>query len=185
MIKNKQVVLLTWPSTSGKTTIQNILLDRWWERPNNFTTRDKRSERELDEYIFLKKDRFQFLKDKDTFLETVNYWDNFYGVSRTLPNSELITIIVDPIWRDQIMQKFANWELTDVENILCVFIDIWEDEQYRRLNWRRESIMEINKRKRDLAWFSPTRESLVINWELGTKILVKQIEEWIKSLKKT
>ena len=40
----RRIVIITWVSCSGKTTLQNELLARWWNRPINFTTRKPRTE---------------------------------------------------------------------------------------------------------------------------------------------
>jgi guanylate kinase len=60
-------------SASGKTTLQEELLKRDWNRPYNFTTRKPRSEEELDEYVFITKEQFFEKMEKGDFLENTNY----------------------------------------------------------------------------------------------------------------
>ena len=125
----KTLVILTWPSWSGKTTLQQELLNRWWSRPLNFTTRKPRTKErienlsssppwedflseELDEYIFLTE--WQYMKKLINwdFLEHTNWYGNWYWMSKFLPEWDVIAIL-DPVGRAQVMEKAARiwWKI--------------------------------------------------------------------------
>ena len=182
---NRRIVIITWVSASWKTTLQDELLKRWWQRPLNFTTRKPRdvnafidldndwdfNSKELDEYIFLSKENF-FKKMKNwDFLENTNYWWNFYWASTFLPKWN-VCIILDPVWRSQVLEYFTRrW--IDVETF---FIEISQELQEERLIKRLDTEKEILRRKRDFNWFSPTNKCIRLNWRMDTKILANIIE---------
>lgn len=57
----------------------------------NFTTREPRNEKELDDYVFLSKEQFLYKMEKGDFAEYTFYNGNWYGVSKFIsPKSVLI-----------------------------------------------------------------------------------------------
>lgn len=169
-----ELLLITWVSASWKTTLQEELLRRWWSRPYNFTTREPRSDAELDEYVFLSKEQFLFKLKKWDFLEFTTYWWNFYWVSRALLWNK-ISIIVDPIWRGQIIEKVYREKLP--YKIKTVFLEIDKKTQRERLNKRWDIEEEIKKRALDFNFFYPTPNCLILDWNLNTNELIEQL--WI------
>lgn len=179
-----RIVLLTWVSASGKTTLQEELLRRWFNRPVNFTTRPARTEEvdlqlnsdnynwvdftapELSEYVFLTRDQFlKKLKNWD-FLEWTNFNTYFYWASRFLPEWDNC-IVVDPIWRSQIIQycKQRNIEYQ------TYYLEIDEQTQLSRLTSRWETEKSVLARQRDFSWFSPTRKCTILDWTKPVNIL--------------
>lgn len=186
-----RLVIITWASASGKTTLQNELLNRWWVRPINFTTRDPRTPEaeselnsdnatgedftaeELDEYIFLTDEQFHLKLKKWDFLEHTNYNWNWYGVSKVLPSGS-VCIVLDPVWRSQVLEKIAR-ERLDYE-VTTVFLDISKELQTERLAKRWDSKEEIAKRLEDFKWFHPTRNCLVLDWGIESSKLADIID---------
>ncbi len=167
MIKRwRRLILITGVWGSWKTTLQNELISKYgWQRPVNFTTRNPRSwdihstdedgdynGKERDEYVFLNREQFISKFKNWDFLEMTNPADwIYYWVSRFLPD-ENVAIVVDPVWRSQIMQYFINrWF-----SIEAYFIECSAKLQEERLIWRWDSEKSIISKKRDLEWFSPT-----------------------------
>ena len=182
---NWRIVIITWVSCSWKTTLQNELLNRWWSRPLNFTTRKPRdvnalhytdedwdfSSKELDEYIFLSESNFfKKLKNWD-FLENTNYMWNRYWVSRYLPKWN-ICIVLDPVWRNQVMEHFSRLWI-EYETYYLV---ISKELQEKRLLKRWDTEKEILRRKRDFNWFSATNKCKILRWDLSWEELADIIE---------
>jgi len=185
-----RIILLTGVSTSWKTTLQNELLNRGWSRPLNYTTRKPRDENaltfvdedwdftssELDEYIFIsEKNFFKKLRNGD-FLESTNYMGNRYwviGGGRTkLPEWD-VCIILDPIWRSQVLEYFIRmW--VEVETY---YLEISQDTQLKRLADRGDTEKQVLRRKRDFKWFSPTNKCMRLNWEWSVEKLADIIEK--------
>ena len=167
----RRVVIITWVSWSWKTTLQNELLNKGWKRPINFTTRKPRSEKELDEYIFLDENQFlKKLKNWD-FLEFTQYNWNFYWVSAYLPEWD-IAIVLDPVWRSMVSEYFSRkW----IEYELY-YLDINSDIQRERLEKRWDSVEDIKKRANDLKWFSPTNHCTILDWRTSPTILANLID---------
>ena len=188
----KKLVIITGVSWSWKTTLQNELINRGWVRPINFTTRSPRNEKtkeelrqnkadwesdekiggvaftsdELDEYVFLTKKQFLKKLANGDFMESTNWYGNFYWVSKYLPKNEKVCVILDPVGRQQVMAKAAM----DWWRIISFYIYIDEDEQYRRLSEeRRSSIEDINERLKDNLHFFPTPNCILLNGETSIK----------------
>ena len=173
----KKLLLITWVSASGKTTLQEELLKRDWNRPYNFTTRKPRSEEELDEYVFITKEQFFEKMEKGDFLENTNYWWNYYAVSKYLPEGNVV-IIVDPVWRAQIMEKVAR-ELEGEYELFTAYINISVDEQVERLEKRGSVAMEISNRLKDFLWMHPTDNCKQLDGTKSPEDLADELEEFI------
>ena len=187
-----RIILLTWVSASGKTTLQDELLNRGWSRPINYTTRKPRDEnalssvdedwdftsKELEEYIFIsEKNFFKKLRNGD-FLESTNYMGEHYwviGGGRTkLPEWD-VCIILDPVGRSQVLEYFTNlW----IEGVETYYLEINQEEQLKRLAERGDTEKAILRRKRDFKWFSPTNKCTRLNWTKSTEELVSFIENY-------
>ena len=155
------ILLITWVSTSWKTTLKEELVSRGWKSAINFTTREPRSDKEKDDYVFISKELFKNKADSWHFLEqTETYWTN-YAVSKYLPEWNVV-IVVDPVGREQIMEKLSREWVA----FATVYLDITRAEQAKRLEVRWASINDINSREKDFQWFSETRFCIKID---GTK----------------
>jgi guanylate kinase len=66
------MLIITGVSASGKTVLQEDMLQRGFNKPINFTTREPRYEDEVDDYVFLDEDRFIYLLRKDIFIDHTN-----------------------------------------------------------------------------------------------------------------
>jgi guanylate kinase len=173
MIIDKNIVLLTWVSCSWKTTLQKELLSRGWNRPINFTTRLPRNDWELDEYVFLTREQFDFKFNKWDFLEFTNFNWNKYGVSNTLKQNTKYIIILDAIGRSQVMEQLARKWLQPK----TFYLEISEEEQLKRLNDRGSPKEEIENRMKDRLWFHPTPNCVILNWSWSIKTLADIIEQ--------
>lgn len=176
---NKNIVILTWVSASWKTTLQEELQKRGWKHPINFTTRKPRNDAELDNYVFITKEQFTKKLVKWDFLEYTIFNDNFYWVSNTLTQNNKYIIILDPIWRAQVMEKLARkWQKP-------ITFYLWIDEsiQYDRLNKRWTTIEEINERMKDNLWFHPTPDCIHLDWNWSIKTLADIIEQNVNNTK--
>lgn len=180
-MKNK-LLIITWASASGKTTLQDELLKRGWKRPLNFTTRQMRSEKELDEYVFLEKERYMYLLEYWAFLEFTNGYWNWYAISANLPDGD-VCIVLDPTWREQVLQKMARMEHN--YDIKCLYLDIDKDLQTERLKNRWDTPENIKIRWDDFKFFSPNWKSFILEWAEPTVLLANEIENKWEILKKT
>jgi len=162
-----KIIILTWKSWSWKTTIQNALIkEGGWNKPINFTTRKKRNDEELDEYVFCTKKQFVKKLLNWDFIEHTIYWWQMYWLTKSWFWQKNI-IITDPIWRAQLMKEFWTASL--------IFLEISEEEQFKRLKKRGSSNEEIEKRMLDWKWFEPTRKSIIINGNTNIKTIVSII----------
>ena len=185
---SKRIVIITWVSASWKTTLQNELLNRWWARPINFSTRNARTNNaysidedwdynsdELSEYVFLDKKTFAKKLINWDFIESTQYWGNLYWVSghSFLEWYGNLCVILDPVWRAQVMEAL-NRIWIEYETYY-IYID--EETQIERLRKRWDSSEEISKRKRDFNWFHPTNKCVRLNGKLDAKTLADIIEK--------
>jgi len=170
-MKRNKMLIITGVSASGKTVLQEDMLQRGFNKPINFTTREPRYEDEVDDYVFLDEDRFIYLLRKDIFIDHTNWYWNWYGISRTMPKWD-ICMVLDPIWREQI----AKWISRDDYDVKFVYLDIDEKLQTKRLNTRWDSKDQRALRKKDFEWFSPSASSVVLDGAIDTNILADKIK---------
>jgi len=166
-----KLLLITWVSASGKTTLQNELLERGWKRPINFTTRKPRSEREKDEYVFIDVKTFMKKFANGDFLEHTCFDGNYYWVSRYLPQGN-VCIVLDPIGRAQVMEKMARAWL----EVTTLYINIPTEVQRQRLEERGCSVNELRARQKDYAWFDKTKFCMDADWEEDVQLAADKIE---------
>lgn len=184
-----EIVLITWVSGSGKSTLQEEFLKRGWKRPINFTTRKPRSDEELDEYVFISKDNFMNKLKNWDFLEHVEYNGNFYWISNCFLRDSFkiwykeyeaaklwdkIVIVVEPIWRAQIIQQLSNLNV----KYKSYFLDISQDTQYKRLIKRWDWVEAAKIRANDFKYFTPTSKCIILSGEMSVKTLANIIEWW-------
>lgn len=167
------LVIITWVSGSWKTTIQEEMLQRWWKRPLNFTTRKPRNDWELDEYVFLDRDKYFIKMWNWDFLEHTNYNWNWYAISKYLPKWN-VCIVLDPVGREQVLEKISREGLD--YNVTCVYLDINRKTQDQRLTSRWDSKEQKAERKKDFNWFSPNSTWYVLDGTNEVKELVDYIE---------
>lgn len=185
---SRRIVILTGVSASWKTTLQNELLNRWWVRPINFSTRRTRTNNaysidedwdynsdELSEYVFIDKNTFSKKLMNWDFIESTQYWWNFYWVNKHsfLEWDRNLVVILDPAWRAQVMEVLTR--LWIEYETYYIFIDL--ETQVERLRRRWDSSEEISKRKRDFDWFYPTNKCIRINGKLDANVLADIIEK--------
>ena len=177
----KKMLIITWVSWSWKTTLQSELIKRGWKTPLNFTTRAPRSDKELDEYVFINRDRFLYLLELGAFIDFTNWYWNWYWISSNLPDDN-ISLILDPAWREQVLQNMARIEHN--YDIKCVYLDIDCFTQIDRLIKRWDYLEDVAIRGNDFKFFSPSIKSSILDWTDTTDNLVNKIEKW-ETLKKT
>ena len=179
-----KVVLITWVSASGKTSLQDELLKRGWKRPLNFSTRKPRTtieidedwdyiSKEMEEYIFLNRNNFSKKFANGDFLEAVRYWDNLYGISNHFPDWDL-AIIVEPSGRAQALQYLLQRGF----DVRSYYIEITPELQELRLRSRGDNEEEIYRRKNDYLYFYPTPKCVRLNGAKDTNELA-DIIEWV------
>lgn len=169
-----RIIILTWPSGSWKTTLQEKMLETGkWKRPLNCTTRQPRSDKELDEYVFLSKEQFLLDLERWYFLEHTNYNWNYYWVLNFVPKEELnYIIILDPVWRSMASEYFVR---NNIE-FETFYLEITPEEQEQRLIKRGDSEEERIRRSNDFKWFSPTPQCKILSWNNSIECLIRLIE---------
>lgn len=87
---------------------------------------------------------------------------------------ENMCVVLDPIWRATVLEWInrndVNWD------VKTVYIDCSEELQEERLEKRWDVIWEIKKRKKDLKWFHPTPNCLIISANTSTSTFADIIE---------
>lgn len=139
--KNK-IIILSGTSGSGKTTIENLILNEFKNvmACKTYTTREPRPNETA--YNFVSKDDFQKLIDSGKLLEYTNYCGNFYGTSlefleSSIKNSNVI-LILDFHGKEALEEKFGS------EKIISIFID--SENNLKRLKNRGEANETISFR---------------------------------------
>jgi guanylate kinase len=122
-------IAIIGPSGVGKTSIINQYMEKYggFSVAKNFTTRQKRSQ-EDNEFIFVSKEEFNNLINKDFFFEYEHIFDNYYGTpmnnlskSNTFFNldingaiklknniNDLVVIFIITPTRDELVTRLQN-----------------------------------------------------------------------------
>ena len=100
--KNK-IIIISSPSGAGKTTLCKLLLKKMRNinLSISYTSRNKRlNEINGKDYIFVTKEKFNLLKNKDFFIETAMNFGNYYGSPyKNLNVSKQNQILFDIDWK--------------------------------------------------------------------------------------
>jgi guanylate kinase len=149
MGNNTVVALITGPSASGKTVLQDTLISMGWTRPINFTTRKPRRDSELDEYVFIDRWTFAEKAQRGHFAEWTNYNKQLYAMTRYLDWSKDNAIVVDPIGKG----AFEAFLTKANRKFFRVWVECPEFIREARLAQRRANVLETNERMKDSEWF--------------------------------
>lgn len=163
-MKTERIVILTWVSASGKSTLQEELVSRWYKVPISYTTRPPRQEitidsewdyssDEMNEYVFLDEDLFISKFKSWHFIEHSKYLWNFYALSKYMPWWNVV-LVLDPTGRDQVLKELS----TEPIQIDTYFLEISKEEQLERLKIRWDTEKSIIQRVNDHKFMFPTNK---------------------------
>lgn len=172
-------LLITGPSASGKSTLQEELISNFgWTKPINFTTRKKRAERELDEYVFLTEDQFAAKARRGHFAEFMEYGGNLYGMTKHIDLSSNNAIIVDPVGKASFEKFFRLNRIPFVSLFISVPVEVMK----RRLFERRVNVTEERARMDDLLWFHDVnyKYDMTVDGTVPASESAQIIDEFIK-----
>lgn len=134
------MLILTGPSASGKTEIVKILIEKYnLKKLVTYTTRKPRPN-EVDgvDYNFISEEEFLKLKEKNEFLETTNYNNNYYGSRISDVNYDKV-VILDPSGVNVFKEILK-------ERIVIIFLNTPEELRIERMRQRGDDEMIIEKR---------------------------------------
>ncbi len=177
-MQETKVILLTWPSGSGKSSIVERLKQEYnIIQPIQFTTRQPRNDKELDTYCFLSKEQFLIKLENGDFSEFTYYNWHWYWISAHFKSGTNI-VIVEPVGFAS-LKKYLR-----LNNIpfFSIFLDIDKNTMIQRLGMgRRESVNVIEERMKDLLYFSPDG----YNYTVDAKGSFEEVYRHITQIMKT
>lgn len=99
----KVITCIVGPRAVGKTTLANYMSETYkFKRITTTTDRPKRDSDKDSDYFFVDKATFAMLRDEgNAFIETNNYFNNNYGLSKAsvelaLSENDFCSIVMDP-----------------------------------------------------------------------------------------
>lgn len=116
------ILTLTGPSCAGKSTLENLLVERGFAKAISTTTRPMREgEVNGDNYYFVPVGTFEVMQTCGQFVESVAFGGNYYGLSvneveRLLELGKPIVVVCEPVGQKQVAE-FCNhkgWKLYSV-----------------------------------------------------------------------
>lgn len=134
------MIILIGPSASGKTEVAKYLMSHFGiKKVITHTTRPMRvNEVNGRDYHFVSKDKFEYLKKQDYFVETTFYNGNYYGTSKKEVADDKC-LIVDPSG----LKAFLN--LND-SRIVTFGLKASEETRINRMKERKDHTELITKR---------------------------------------
>lgn len=187
MNDDKIVIVVSGPSGAGKTTLINMVLDRYENQvgcSTSYTTRSMRhGEVNGKDYFFVSVDDFQKKIQNNEFIEYVKCFGNFYGthkgaVTNVLKKKRIC--ILDLEW-DGAFSVLDGDALSNIISIGILILPPSSRVQKKRINTRgSENEQSLNKRLNDTFKHSHVAkyENVIINDNLDTAFL--EIEGIIK-----
>lgn len=192
------IVILSWPSWSGKTTLDQYMkkLMSWWGF-QQYSTRPIRPTEELEwsDYTYVSKEEMIWLLDDNKLIEFIRYHGNweYYGIglpkhyevdgsSRDMTVDEIIyenicghhrIVVATPVGKAILEEWFK------LHNIACisVFLDVEKKTIIERLNKRWDNDWDIKKRLKDLSLFDKRWYDHVWIGEIGTHLLAQMLKK--------
>jgi len=147
------LLLLTGPSGSGKTSLANKLKNFGFVESISHTTREKRKgekdqfESNSPTYFYVTKEEFLKLKKENSFIESVEFNNNMYGVSKEeILKHDFNVLIVENEGLKQILKFTQNKK--DI-NVKTIFLNVTKEEQLKRMRERGDSEQSIKSRLSD------------------------------------
>lgn len=167
------VALITGPSASGKSTLQKDLINMGWGKPANFTTREPRSNEELDEYVFIDAATFAQKAAMGDFSEITQYAGNLYAMTRFFDEDKKLAIIVDPVGKAALEAFFTKAG----RKYFTVWIDCAEHVRLSRLLERGTSVKGIKERMEDAEWMKKVNPNydLTLDGEMNRMELASMV----------
>ena len=140
--------IIAAPSGAGKTSLVKALSKKTnsLSISTSHTTRQPREdEREGEDYFFIEEKKFIDLVKENYFLEYAKVFDNYYGTSRSLVESEIEAgrnVILEIDWQGAKQVKSIGLE------IISIFIlpPNYQALQERLLNRKKDNIQTIERR---------------------------------------
>ena len=142
------MIILVGASASGKSVVVNKMKEKYnFTKLITYTTRAMRVGEVNDvDYHFITKDEFIRKQEKDMFIESTLYNDNYYGTAFE-DISVNKALIVEPSGANVYYEKLGS-------QVMIVFLDASEEHRKERMLGRGDKIEDINNRiKNDIICF--------------------------------
>lgn len=171
------MLILMGPSASGKTEIAKLLQSKYHlQKVVTHTTREIRINEVNDiDYHFVTKNDFLALKEKNEFVETTIYNNNFYGTSKK-EIADNKCVVLDP----EGAKSFK--ELND-KRVYVIYLSCPEDIRVQRMKERNDDYDKIISRiNNDRISFNDSAfhlADIMIKSNLGT---IQEITEMVYNL---
>jgi guanylate kinase len=170
------IIVLIGHSASGKSTIENKLIERGYKKIVSYTTRPPRKG-EIDgiDYHFITEADFKAMKISNKLAESVQYRDWHYGIAKEDCLDDRV-VIVEPSGMRDLKQ-------IDGLNIVSFFINSPERERLIRMAKRGDEIMEIFRRIiSDSGTFKNVEKE--VDFVINNQDLDKAVDEIIEKIEK-
>lgn len=163
------IVTLTGPSCSGKSTLEKALIKQGFASLISTTTRPQRvGEVNGESYYFISGSEFAMMALNDEFVESVEFNDNRYAVSkaemqRVLALKKPVVLVVEPNGLKQI-QEYAEEQRFD---LFSIFLDIPTEVLAERFLKRFRNEVEFSNYVDNITASSASRLGAMMGEERG------------------
>ncbi|AIO19707.1 Guanylate kinase [Candidatus Izimaplasma bacterium HR1] len=161
------MLVLVGASASGKTDIAKILIEEYNFKKMVTTTSRKPRQGEVNkvDYNFISKKVFENRMEKDRFLETVCYNNNYYGTPKKGATNDKV-LIVEPDGANSIYD-------CEIKDTVIVLLETEEDTRKERMLERGDNLIEtIDRLEKDKEHFDKKNLNhidFIVNTTEGTQ----------------
>ena len=161
------MLVLVGASASGKTDIAKILIEQYGFKKMVTTTSRKPRKGEVNgvDYHFISKKVFENRIEKNRFLESVSYNENYYGTPKKGATKEKV-LIVEPVGANSIYEH-------EIKDTVIILLETEEEIRKERMLERGDNLIEvIDRLEKDTEHFK--KENLrhidfIVNTTEGTQ----------------
>jgi guanylate kinase len=169
------IVIFTGPSTAGKTTLCDYLVNKYgFVKPSTYTTRAKRSNEYDHSYVFLTVNEFYNKVRSRQMLEYVESFGHYYGSSISSFDTLVpITLAMTPAGASKVSAYFKN--RTFIINIKISLATMIERMQYRS----KISVSELHSRLNEWPNHVKSKYDYTINGDNSLSSVCNKLDQYI------
>jgi guanylate kinase len=159
------MLILIGASASGKTEIAKILINDFGFQKMVTTTTRKKRKNEINhiDYHFVTIKKFLKMKDRNEFLETVQYNNNYYGTPKEGATIDKV-LIVEPEGANKIYKQ-------GIEDTVFILLETDEETRKNRMLSRGDNLIQVLDRlHRDDEYFDE-KNLIHIDYKMNTSTL--------------